>query len=389
MSEIKYLYVSDTAESEPPLQNGEGIMVIDAEGAYYINALISNELYNSDIYAPEINWYLKHTQADVDEKKDVFKKLYEIRYLRYKNAVIKKHSLDIDRNIAVIGDKEEDYEFVTDAKRFFEVEHILPSNLHSIEGSLGAFTISYEAFNEEEQINEQKHTRVDQVIFCDAEPALTKHMGIESLQDDESEVLIKRMRNRIGWYEYDESVKFNPSSCLYQHKEEPTCKNCLDICPTLGLTFDANAKEIHFSHIDCIDCGICVSVCPNDSLDFMHFTKKAFTEVASLCSDQKVFLIAEKNLKDIEKISIPSGFLPIVAETEQFLTKFHFLTLLEQSAESVLLYVPAIKEITKQAVDFVNASEDTQNKIYIVKSKNELQETFMLLCSNELEQTKG
>jgi ferredoxin len=389
MSEIRYLYISDTAESEPPLQNGEGIMVIDAEGAYYISALISNELYNSDIYAPEINWYLKHTQADAEEKKDVFKKLYEIRYLRYKHTLIKKHSLEIERSVAIIGEKEEDFEFVTYAKRFFEVEHILPSNFHSIEGSLGAFTINYEVFNEEAQKKEQRQSSVAQVIFCDAESIAVKQMGVESLQDDETEVLIKRFRNRIGWYEYDESVKFNPSLCLYQHRENPTCKSCLDICPTKGLTFDASAKEIHFSHLDCIDCGICVSVCPNDALDFTHFTKDAFNEVASLCENQKVFIISEKNLKKIEKIAIPKGFIPLVVETEQFLTKFHLLTLLEHNALSLLLYIPNITDITKQAVDFVNASQEREEKVFIAKDKKELEEIFMLLCSNDLEQTEG
>lgn len=379
MSQIKYLYISDTADTEPPLENGEGVMVIDAEGAYYISALISNELYNSDIYAPEINWYLKYTQADKDEKKEIFKILYEIRYIRHLHTVSKKDSLDVGRNIAIIGDGETALAFVKYAKRFFEVEHIFPSKLVSVEGKLGNFKVNFEAFNEEAEKNEQKETLFAQIIFCEEEPHLTKYMGVESLKGSDEETLVKRFRNRIGWYEYDESITFNPSICLYEHKEEPTCRNCIDICPTFGLTHDEDKKELHFSHLDCIDCGACVSVCPNGAIDFTHFTQEAFLQVAKLCRERKVLLIAEKYLKEIEDVAIPEGFLPLVVETDRFLTQFHLESLVQEGGTAVLLYAPQISPVSAKAVEFFNETPEDTKKFFVAQSKKELQESLKLM----------
>lgn len=377
MSQIKYLYISDTAESEPPVQNGEGIMVIDAEGAYYITALISNELYNSDIYAPEINWYLRYTQEQSEAKKEIFKALYEIRYIRHKNSFVKKHSLDVQRSVAIIGEGEEADAFVEYAERFFEVTYISPSKLLKVEGELGAFRVSFEAFNEEEEKEEQQELSIAQIIFCDANNELTKKMGVESLEGNDTEELVKRFRNRIGWYEYAESLKFEPTKCLFMHQDEPTCKSCLDVCPTHGLSYDEEKKEIYFSHLDCIDCGVCVSVCPHEALDFAYFTKEAFLEVAKLSKGKKVLLIAEKYLKEVLDFELPAGFLPLVVETDSFLTQFHFESLLQETESCVLLYAPKVTAVSVQAIEILNQTRG--ERIFVAKNQEELEASFKLM----------
>lgn len=373
MSQIKFLYISDTADSEPPLENGEGIMVIDAEGAYYITSLICNELYNGEIYAPEINWYLKNTLEESEAKKEIFKALYEIRYIRHLNTSVKKYSLDVERSVAIIGEGEEADDFVEYAKRFFDVTYINTLKLRNIDGKLGQFEISFESYNEEAQKDELQEIVVAQVIFCNENNDLTKKMGAESLVKNHTEDLIKRFRNRIGWYEYEESIKYDPTFCGFEHKENPTCKECLSICPTLGLTHDEAKKEIYFSHLDCINCGLCVSVCPHGAIDFTHFTQQAFLEVAKLCKDKTVFIVAQKYLENIEGIRISQGVLPLVVETDSFFTEFHFQKLLEE-AHTIVMYSPQISAASEKAVHSINQID---KKISIAKNNSELEKIFV------------
>lgn len=381
MNEIKFLYISDTANVEAPLENGEGIMVIDAEGSYYVDAWISNEIHCSKIFAPEINWYLQHTQSDSEEKKNVLKNLYKIREIRHSLSAAKEHREGVDRNIVIIGDEEEALSFVQNAKRFFEVEHIAPSNLLSINGKLGNFKVVFEALKEDSEDElEQKEAMCSQIIFCDEELELTKHMGIESLYKNDSDEVIQNLRSRIGGYDYSESITFNKEACLYHHKDEPTCTKCIGVCPTFGLVHDEQKKELHFSHLDCVDCGICVSVCPTGAIDYSHFTQDAFLKVAKLSKNQKLFLIAEPDLRDLDGFEIPEGFLPIVFETNKFLSKTHLLSLVQESGASLILYAPEVETLTQEARELLNEiykSYCNEEVIYIANNKNQLKEQFI------------
>ena len=104
MSQIKFLLITGP-EIEVPLENGEGIMVMDPEGAHYASALISNEPFQSKVFAPEINWYLKHTQADKEEQKRVLKLLYEIRAITIEkeNKDEIRHIVGLCKNERLIG----------------------------------------------------------------------------------------------------------------------------------------------------------------------------------------------------------------------------------------------------------------------------------------------
>lgn len=106
MSKIKFLFITDP-EIETPLENGEGIMVMDPEGARYVTAWISNAIYQSEIFAPEINWYLKHTEASNEEKRAILKILYEMRAMKH------AHENDMDKVL------DEEMIEISDTKSFF------------------------------------------------------------------------------------------------------------------------------------------------------------------------------------------------------------------------------------------------------------------------------
>lgn len=373
MSEIKFLFVMD-AEVGAPLENGEGIMVLDHEGAHYVvDALISNEMYRSRVFAPEINWYLKQTQAEHEERKEILKKLYEMRFIRYSHAPKKSYAVTVDRSVMMIGASEEALTLAESAKRYFDVTHIVPSKLLHLEGKFGSFKARFLQEIEEGHIKEQEaNATCSQLVLCDQKSDLYKNRGVECVMDYSNEdVLLKRIRNRIGHYEYKNPLTYDATRCLFHHHEESTCTLCADVCPTFGLVSDDARKELIFSALDCTACGKCVSVCPSGAIDFAPFSQKAFLDVANLCQDRHILLIAEPYLKTLEESEIPSGYVPFVVETDQFLSLFHFKTLFEKSGETVLFYAPDVGEATCKALKTLN--DETlqtyhQNAVVLVQS---------------------
>jgi len=50
-------------------------------------------------------------------------------------------------------------------------------------------------------------------------------------------------------------------------KCQSLCKSCVDICPTACIKIDSklsldNKGQYWVDSIDCIDCGICLKICP-------------------------------------------------------------------------------------------------------------------------------
>ena len=373
MSEIKFLFVMD-AEVGAPLENGEGIMVLYHEGAHYVvDALISNEMYRSRVFAPEINWYLKQTQAEHEERKEILKKLYEMRFIRYTHAPKKSYAVTVDRSVMMIGASEEALTLAESAKRYFDVTHIVPSKLLHLEGKFGSFKARFLQEIEEGHIKEQEaNATCSQLVLCDQKSDLYKNRGVECVMDYSNEdVLLKRIRNRIGHYEYKNPLTYDATRCLFHHHEESTCTLCADVCPTFGLVSDDARKELIFSALDCTACGKCVSVCPSGAIDFAPFSQKAFLDVANLCQDRHILLIAEPYLKTLEESEIPSGYVPFVVETDQFLSLFHFKTLFEKSGETVLFYAPDVGEATCKALKTLNdemLQTYHQNAVVLVQS---------------------
>lgn len=45
------------------------------------------------------------------------------------------------------------------------------------------------------------------------------------------------------------------------------CKNCVQVCPTDAFHYQDGEKMVVINPNDCIDCGICISECPNQAID--------------------------------------------------------------------------------------------------------------------------
>ncbi len=353
-------------------------MVLDPEGAHYADALISNELHESKVFAPEINWYVKHSTADREELKEVLKKLYEMRFIRYTHAPKKTYTLTIDRSVMMIGESEEALALVESARRYFDVTHILPQDVIHLEGSFGSFKARMHQKIEEEGVIKEHEVEVccSQLVVCDEQSDRCKHRGVECVMAyADEEVLLKRIRNRIGCYEYKKTILYDSTRCAYHHNEGSSCVKCADICPSFGIVNNPESLELHFSALDCIACGKCVSVCPSGAIDFAPFSQKAFLEAAHLCENSQVVVAAEPFLKELQGCELPSGTIPFVVETDQFLSRNHLLSLLHVSKIPVILYAPDISTATHEALNTLNVEwmhEHGKRAIELVKTKEAL-----------------
>ncbi len=388
MSQIKFLFISNP-EIGAPIDNGEGIMVLDPEGAHYANALISNELHESKIFAPEINWYVKHSSENREDLKEVLKKLYEMRFIRYTHAPKKTYALTIDRSVMMIGESEEALALIQSARRYFDVTHILPSDLIHLEGNFGNFKAQiHQKIEEEGEIKEQDiEVCCSQLILCDQQSDRGKYRGVECVMDyANEEVLLKRIRNRIGYYEYKKTILYDNSLCSYHHNEASSCTKCVDICPSFGIVANAESLELHFSALDCTACGKCVSVCPTGAIDFAPFSQKAFLEATDVYEKEHLLLIAEPYIKALEACEIPSGYIPFVIETDQIISQNHLRTLLKASGNSLLFFGPDISQATLEALNALNAEsmqEEGKEAIKLIQNKEAFLNHVALTCKDQ------
>jgi ferredoxin len=42
------------------------------------------------------------------------------------------------------------------------------------------------------------------------------------------------------------------------------CRSCANVCPTHAFKFEQDSQTLHFKHISCVGCGLCVQACPED-----------------------------------------------------------------------------------------------------------------------------
>lgn len=82
-------------------------------------------------------------------------------------------------------------------------------------------------------------------------------------------------------------------------------------------------RELVFSHIDCVECGGCISVCPSGALDYAKMPRAVFHEVAKLYEDKKILITPR--IMDIENcdVVLDEGVLPFAIEGRNFLSETH------------------------------------------------------------------
>lgn len=367
--EKEYLF-SDQTLLEYPLDESIEVTTSVNEKDYIVSNI---EEANSEIYAPEINFYVKNTQDDISKKITNIKKLYDIRASAYDLA----QDLDFEEpvgNKLLIVSNENQENLITNLKELdFTCIALNPLNIVDVNGHIGKLIVTIK--KEEELID----LECDQIIWEDAPLMAMKQSGTYDPNILGLEQTIKNVKTNCGTYKYKNFVKYDSSICQYHERNEEICGKCAEVCPTVAILKDDENKHLEFSNIDCHGCGGCISVCPSGAVDYSQMPRVAFSEVSSFYKDSVALIIPRKmELEDLH-VNLPKNVLPLATEGEKYLHEAHFMNLLQTSGNPIIFYTDFISKGTGDVIRIINdifKRKYNKQAIFTCKDKNELEKNL-------------
>ncbi len=372
--EKEYLYLA----SEPlefPLD--ESIVV--ASQAPQESYIVSNTpLDNSEIYAFEIDYYIRNTQDTIADQIQNIKKLYDIRATVYDLAQDMDYSQEVGKNILIVF--EDKLPELTDrlTKDGFSCLELSPDEIKDVNGHIGELKVSTTKLG-------RGDLKVDQIIWHKAPDFAMKQSGVYDPEEIGWKEAIEKLYENDGEFKYKNFVQYDPQICQYQGRLlKETCGKCEEVCPSVAITKTDKDKQLHFSDVDCHGCGGCVSVCPSGALDFTQMPRDAFSDAASYFRGHTALITPAQ--VDLYDLPLPKGVLPFAIEGRKYLHEAHFLTLLQKSGNPVIFYTDFISKGTGDAIRIVNDifhRKYHKKAIFVCMNRDELEEALANLESLE------
>lgn len=325
----------------------------------------------SQCYAPEIDFYLKNSHDDILKKAQNTSILYEARAISFDLAKALDYSQEIGGKIIVVADG---LDALTSRLKENQKSVLTLQNhqIISIQGHLGALHVALVQNNREIEVD------ADWIVWQNAPDFASKQSGVISVKDEDTEEILAKIAEKIGNYKYKNYIFYDSSICQYHERRDEICGKCAEVCPTVAIVKESKDKHLKFSHIDCLGCGGCISVCPSGALDYSLMPVSAFYKVAKLYRDKIPLIMPRKMFDEIIEVDLPKNILPFAIEGEKFLHEAHLLSLLQQSGSQVIFYTDFISKGTNDAISIINQAYKLRYKkegILVCMSSKELQNT--------------
>ena len=367
--EKEYLFYSQAA-LEFPLDDSIDVLTNLNDSSYIVS---NTNMANAEIYAPEINFYMKNTQDDISKKITNIKKLYDIRVSAYDLAQDVDYEEAVGNKLVIVSNEDEDELIGQLKKSEFTCIVLNPVNIVDLNGHIGKLILTIR--KEEELID----LETDQIIWADAPEFAMKQSGVYDPALTSIKIAVETAKKNQGTYNYKNYIKYDSSICQYHERNTEICGKCAEVCPTVAILKVDETKHLEFSHIDCHSCGGCISVCPSGALDYSQMPRKAFKEVTEFYRENIALIIPRKMELESLQIKLPQDVLPLAIEGEKYLHEAHFMTLLQTSGNPVIFYTDFISRGTGDVIRIINEifkKKYNKQAIFVCKDEIELKEAI-------------
>ena len=320
------------------------------------NYLVSNvKEAKAEIFAPEINFYFEKSLDPLDVKIRNLKKLYELRALTYECAQDVESSVRVGKTVLLIS-KDNPAEIIDEIKACgFTVKRLVPHGLSTLTGSLGQFTV-------ESQSEDGVSVSIGaQVVWCSAPENQTQRVGVFDPDIIGTEETVKQLQFHEGLFRYQNTIKYDWSLCLQNNKHEKVCQKCREVCPQAAISMDMDGKKPVLSHIQCVGCGQCVSICPTGALDYAPMPRNSFDRLASFFAGSIALIFTQRSQIEDFNVTLAPKVLPLVVEDSGFLDEDYLLSLIYISGHPVFICTPELSKPQRAVISFINTIFD---KVY-------------------------
>lgn len=309
--------------------------------------ICNSEEIEAECYAPEIDFYLQNSQDSILQKAKNTSLLYEARAMSFDMAKALDYEQEVGRKIIAIGENLDNIiqKLKDDGLAILRLE---ASQILSIQGHLGSLHVSLLQNNETVEVD------TDQIIWENAPEFALVQSGVINVLEENHDEVIAKVKEKLGNYQYKNYIFYDSSICQYHERREEICAKCAEVCPTVAITKQDKEKHLKFSHIDCLGCGGCISVCPSGALDYSQMPVSAFYEIAKLYKDKIPLIMPRKMLQENIWLQLPQNVLPFAIEGEKFLHESHLLTLLQESGSQLIFYTDFISKGSKDVISILN-----------------------------------
>ena len=224
--------------------------------------------------------------------------------------------------------------------------------------------------------NDEFEVDCDFFLVENARDYMLKQSGCYEISGLKDEKVLEILNAKSPKFRYKSFTQYDSSICQYHERRTEICGRCAEVCPTVAILKEDETKHLVFSAIDCTNCGNCISVCPSGSLDSTLMPQSSFATIAKLYKDKVALIVSEEiNLEELN-VSLPQNVLPFVILAPHLLSQTHFLTLLQESGASVILYSKSLGKGEKDAISILNQIYELKFKeqaIHHVKDKASLE----------------
>ncbi|WP_169941132.1 4Fe-4S dicluster domain-containing protein [Campylobacter sp. RM15925] len=343
---------------------------IAKEGEYLIS---NSDKLKADIIAPEINFYLKNSSDSVLDKAKNTLLLYEARAHGFDLARDVEHEKEVGKNVVIVSNTGREKLAEILKENGFKVIEITHFEMKFVYGAAGELSVIMLRENDEFEVD------CDFLLVENARDYMLKQSGCYEIANMSDENVLNFMLEKSPKFKYKTHIFYDSTICQYHERRQEICGRCADVCPTVAILKEDATKHLVFSHIDCLGCGGCISVCPSGALDYSYTPRVAFGEIAKMYKG-KIALIVPKKM-DLANLSLnlPAGVLPFAVEGEKWLHEAHFMTLLQESGASVIFYTDFVSRGSKDAIDIVNQIYEikfARKAVYVAMNEKELKDAL-------------